>query len=108
MNKIEQKLIESAIDIKNNAYVPYSNIDVGVADYTSDGNIYKGCNIENVSFGLTICAERTALFQAYSANDRHIKKMAVVGNTEKPISPCGSCRQVMHELCPPGMKVILV
>lgn len=108
MKDIEQKLIKCAMEAKKVAYNPYSNFSVGAAVYTSDGNIYQGCNIENASFGLTICAERTALFQAYVNNDRKIEKMAVVGDTEHPISPCGSCRQVLYELCPLDMEVILI
>jgi len=108
MNVVEQRLIKCALEAKKKAYNPYSNFSVGAAVYTRDGNIYQGCNIENASFSLTICAERTALFHAYTANDRKIKKMVVVGDTDKPISPCGSCRQVLYELCPPDMEVILV
>lgn len=108
MKDIDQKLIKSALEAKMNAYNPYSNFAVGAAVYTSNGHIYQGCNIENASFSLTICAERTALFQAYVSNDRKIEKMAIVSDTEKPISPCGSCRQVLYELCPPDMEVILI
>lgn len=103
-----KELIEAAVQAREKAYVPYSRFPVGAALLTKDGTIIKGCNIENASFGLTNCAERTALFKAISEGyEREFQGMAVVGDTEGPISPCGACRQVMLELCPPEMKVWL-
>lgn len=103
-----KKLIEAAIQARQNAYVPYSRFPVGAALLTGDGQIVQGCNVENASYGLSNCAERTALFKAVS--DGHqggFQGMAVVADTPGPVSPCGACRQVMAELCPPEMKVWL-
>ncbi|OXT07238.1 cytidine deaminase [Thermoanaerobacterium thermosaccharolyticum] len=102
-----QKLLEMAKEAREKAYVPYSHFKVGACALTESGNTYKGCNIENSSYGLTNCAERTALFNAYSNGDRKIKAIAVVADTEGPVSPCGSCRQVMYELGGEDLTVIL-
>ncbi len=91
-----ERLIEAAIEARNAAYVPYSHFEVGAA-LLADGNIYSGCNIENASFGLTNCAERTAIFKAASEGIRRIEAIAVVADTEGPVSPCGACRQVIAE-----------
>lgn len=100
-------LIEKALEARTMAYVPYSKFPVGAALLSENGNVYLGCNIENAAYPVCNCAERTALFKAYSDGDRSFKAIAVVADTPKPVSPCGSCRQVMAELCPPEMKVIL-
>ncbi len=96
-----KKLIDAAIDIKEKAYVPYSHFPVGAAVLYKDGNVISGVNVENVSFGATNCAERTALFtgitQGYGKED--ILAMAVSAKTEDYIVPCSICRQVMVELC---------
>jgi len=91
------------------AYVPYSKFPVGAALELNDGTIIHGANIENGSYPLGNCAERSALFSAYSQGYKKsdIKSITVVGNTDKPISPCGACRQVMHELMPKDTKIIL-
>lgn len=89
------------------AYVPYSKFPVGAALLTKDGKIYTGCNIENASYPLTNCAERTAIFKAVSEGDVEFEKLLVTGSTEGPISPCGACRQVMAEFCKPDMPVVL-
>ncbi|MBE0068193.1 cytidine deaminase [Thermoanaerobacterium thermosaccharolyticum] len=102
-----QKLLEMAKEVREKAYVPYSHFKVGACVITDNGNTYKGCNIENSSYGLTNCAERTALFNAYSNGDRKIKAIAVVADTDGPVSPCGSCRQVMYELGGEDLTVIL-
>lgn len=102
-----EKLIEIAKEARENAYAPYSNFKVGACVLTEDGNIYKGCNIENASFGLTVCAERVAMFNAYSEGERKLKAIAVVADTDGPVSPCGACRQVMMELGGEDMVVIL-
>lgn len=91
-----------------NAYVPYSNFPVGAAVETQNGYQFSGCNIENISFGLTNCAERTAIFKAVSEGHRDLSKIAIYGRTKKPISPCGACRQVMAEFFPPTAKVSLL
>jgi len=103
----QEKLIEAAKATREKAYVPYSNFKVGAAVLTKDGKIYGGCNIENASYGLANCAERTALFKAYSEGDTEIAALVVVADTELPTSPCGACRQVISELCDSDMPVIL-
>ncbi|MBB6176212.1 MULTISPECIES: cytidine deaminase [Anoxybacillus] len=103
----EQQLIEAAKQARERAYVPYSKFKVGAALLTKDGKVYGGCNIENASYGLCNCAERTALFKAYSEGDHEYAMLAVVADTERPVPPCGACRQVIVELCDPDMPVIL-
>lgn len=90
-------LYEQAKDMLHLAYAPYSNFRVGAAIKMASGTIYTGCNIENSSYSLTCCAERVAIFQAIQAGDRDFQEMAIVSHTDKPISPCGACRQVMAE-----------
>jgi cytidine deaminase len=102
-----EKLIEESKKAREKAYVPYSNFQVGAALLTTDGKVYHGCNIENAAYSMCNCAERTALFKAYSEGDRDFKMLAVVADTDRPCSPCGACRQVISELCPSDMKVIL-
>jgi cytidine deaminase len=103
---IEQLIVE-AKKARDKAYVPYSKFGVGAALLTIDGKVYQGCNIENAAYSMCNCAERTALFKAYSEGDRDFQMMAVVADTDRPCSPCGACRQVISELCPSDMKVIL-
>nr|WP_326163152.1 cytidine deaminase [Schinkia azotoformans] len=105
MSKIA--LIEKAKEAREMAYVPYSKFKVGAALLTEEDDVIKGCNIENASYGLTNCAERTALFKAYSEGIKKFKALAVVADTERPVPPCGACRQVMAEFCPPNMPVYL-
>jgi cytidine deaminase len=102
-----EKLIEESKKAREKAYVPYSNFQVGAALLTTDGKVYHGCNIENAAYSMCNCAERTALFKAYSEGDRDFKMLAVVADTDRPCSPCGACRQVISELCPRDMKVVL-
>ncbi len=92
-----QKLIQAAIEMRKQTYSPYSNFAVGAAVLSNDGYIYGGCNIENASYGLTNCAERTAIFNAVSDGKRNISAIAVVADTDRPCSPCGACRQVIGE-----------
>ncbi|WP_227934935.1 cytidine deaminase [Alkalihalobacillus deserti] len=105
MNKHE--LIVEAKRAREQAYVPYSKFPVGAAILMEDGTVFLGANIENASFGLTNCAERTALFKAYSEGNRKVEMVAVVAGSDRPVPPCGACRQVMVELCSPGTNVIL-
>jgi cytidine deaminase len=100
-------LINEAILASKQAYVPYSNFKVGAALLTADNTIYRGCNIENASYGLTNCAERTAVFKAVSEGAKKIQAIAVVGDTDGPISPCGACRQVLAEFCEADTQIIL-
>ncbi|MDI3094694.1 cytidine deaminase [Priestia megaterium] len=100
-------LIDEAKKAREMAYVPYSKFKVGAALLTKDGKVYRGCNIENAAYSMCNCAERTALFKAYSEGDKEYSELAVVADTDRPVSPCGACRQVISELCPKEMKVIL-
>ena len=98
------QLIATAIEARERAYAPYSGFKVGAALLTSAGRVYTGCNIENVAFSATVCAERTAIFKAVSDGERQFDVIAVV--TQTAIPPCGVCRQVMAELAP-QMTVII-
>lgn len=102
-----QHLTQLAKTAMNNAYVPYSKFKVGAVLITDENEAILGCNIENASYGLTNCAERTAIFKAVSEQKTKFKKLIVIGDTEGPISPCGACRQVISEFCAPEMPVIL-
>jgi len=92
-------LVEKAVEAKSNALPTYSNFYVGAALLTKEDKIYTGCNIESSSYSLTICAERTAIFKAISEGERKFKALAIAGDTEGFISPCGACRQVISDLC---------
>ncbi|WP_440603700.1 cytidine deaminase [Bacillus sp. GB_SG_008] len=103
----KQKYIEEATKMLSKAYIPYSKFPVGAALVTKDGKIYTGCNIENASYGLCNCAERTAIFKAVSEGECDFSYLVITGNTDGPISPCGACRQVIAEFCDPQMPVLL-
>ena len=92
-----QKLINRAVVARDKTYSPYSHFGVGAALLCEDRSIYEGCNIENASYGLTNCAERTAIFKAVSEGQTKFKALAVVADTEGPCAPCGACRQVISE-----------
>ncbi len=96
-----KKLIEAAIEAREQAYVPYSRFKVGAALLTKSGKIYQGCNIENAAYGVCNCAERTAIFKAVSEGERQFEALAVAGDTSGPIAPCGACRQVIAEFAIP-------
>lgn len=100
--------IAIAEDALTKAYVPYSQFPVGACLVTEDGKTYQGLNIENASYGLTNCAERTAIFKAVSEGQRKFSHLVVAGHTPNPIAPCGACRQVIAEFCGPNMPVTLV
>lgn len=102
-----EKLVAEAQKAREMAYAPYSQFKVGAALLTRRGKVYWGCNIENAAYGMSNCAERTALFKAYSEGDKDYAMLAVVADTQQPVTPCGACRQVLAELCLPEMKVIL-
>jgi cytidine deaminase len=94
-----KNLVKAAIGAKSKALPRYSDFYVGAALLTIDDKIYTGCNIESSSYSLTICAERTAIFKAISEGERKFKAIAVAGDIEDFISPCGACRQVISDLC---------
>jgi len=102
-----KNLVASAIKAKQNALPTFSNFFVGAAVLSDDGKVFTGCNIESSSYSLTICAERNAIFKAVSEGVREFKAIAVAGDTEDYISPCGACRQVISDLCG-EIDVILV
>lgn len=107
----KDKLIKQAEEARKKAYVPYSRFPVGAALLTESGKIVLGCNIENASYGLTNCAERTALYTAITnateETDKIFLALAIIADTERPIPPCGACRQVIAEFCPSAMPVYL-
>ena len=90
-----------------NAYAPYSNFKVGAAVLGETGEIYTGCNVENASYGLSMCAERTAIYKAVSAGEKHIKAVAISASSGKIEFPCGACRQVMSEFALPNDTVVI-
>ena len=98
-------LLEAAREIWEQAYVPYSKFRVGAAIKTKSGKVYKGCNIENAAYPVTCCAERVAIFKAISEGEREFTRLAVIADTDRPVPPCGSCRQVLSEFCDPNMEV---
>lgn len=104
-----KQLIEEARKARLKAYVPYSKFFVGAALETKDGRVYHGCNVENASYGLCNCAERTAFFRAIADGCKpgDFVRLAVTGDTEGPIAPCGACRQVIMELGGPALEVVL-
>lgn len=107
-NEIFEKALSSALEVRKNAYAPYSNFAVGAAIVTTDGTIFTGVNVENSSFGATNCAERTALFSAITAGYRDFEAIVIASNLNgKAVFPCGICRQVLADFNP-EMRVILV
>lgn len=110
-----EELLQAAAEARKNAYAPYSRFPVGAALLATSGKIYRGCNIENISYGLTVCAERVALWKAVSEGERDFLALAVVGGDLPVCFPCGACRQVMIEFAPdleiitgqPGKSLIL-
>lgn len=95
--ELRKKLLHEATEARRNAIAPFSTFEVGAALITSDGKIYRGCNVENATFGLTVCAERVALLTALAAGERKFAAVAVVTRSPVPSAPCGSCRQLLWE-----------
>lgn len=92
-----ENLVISARDARENAYAPYSGFKVGAAVICDSGRVYTGCNVENASYGLSVCAERVAILKAVSEGEKHINAVAIVTDTDEPASPCGACLQVIAE-----------
>lgn len=97
MGTVPDALLKAASLARQNAYAPYSNFAVGAAVEAENGKIYSGCNVENAAYGLTNCAERTAIFNAVTCGESHFVRILVLADTAEPIAPCGACRQVMWE-----------
>jgi cytidine deaminase len=108
----DKELVIEAINAMKNSYSPYSDFKVGAALLTENNKVYTGCNIENVAFGPSICAERVAFFKAISEGEKNFSKIAVVGGKDGIISsstpPCGVCRQVMREFCDDNFEILIV
>ena len=92
-------LVAAAIRVRENAHAPFSKFKVGAAVQDENGNIYTGCNVENATYGLTVCAERVAIFKAISEGARKFTRVAVNADTENLAPPCGACRQILWEFC---------
>ncbi|MDR0299167.1 MAG: cytidine deaminase [Streptococcaceae bacterium] len=105
---MERKLAELAKEAAKSAYVPYSHFQVGAVLVAGSGKVYQGCNVENASYGLSNCAERTALFKAVSEGETSFSAVYIYGETLEPISPCGACRQVLSEFCTDETPVYLL
>lgn len=99
MKTNEKELIEAALDVRQRAYAPYSNFKVGAAVRTKSGKVYTGCNVESASYGLTVCAERVAIWKAVSEGEKEFTEIAVVADTQELTPPCGVCRQIIWEFC---------
>jgi cytidine deaminase len=106
MADFDKHLFEAAREALKNAYAPYSGFRVGAAIRTKTGKIYAGCNVENSSYGLTVCAERIALFKAVSEGEKEFVSLALVTEGEKPVAPCGACRQALAEF-DPALRILL-
>jgi cytidine deaminase len=93
------KLLEAALAARKNAHAPFSKFLVGAAIEEADGRIFTGCNVENATYGLTVCAERVAVFKAISEGARKFTRIAVAADTDVLTPPCGACRQILWEFC---------
>jgi cytidine deaminase len=102
-----KELVELAQQARGFAYAPYSKFRVGAVVECSDGRIFTGCNVENASYGLTMCAERVALGKAISEGAKEFTRIAVIADAQAPVPPCGACRQVISELCGAQVEVIM-
>jgi cytidine deaminase len=100
-------LITAALAARENAFAPYSKFKVGAAIEDTDGRIHTGCNVENATYGLTLCAERVAVFKAISEGVRKFRRVAVAADTDRLTPPCGACRQILWEFCG-DIEIVLV
>ncbi|MEQ1824186.1 MAG: cytidine deaminase [Fimbriimonadaceae bacterium] len=100
-------LEKAARNVRGRAYAPYSNFQVGAALESTSGRIFIGCNVENISYGLTICAERNAVFAAIAAGVRSFRRIVVVADSKEPVTPCGACRQALSEFSE-NMEIISI
>ena len=100
-------LERAARKVRSRAHAPYSNFQVGAALESTSGKVFTGCNVENISFGLTICAERNAVFAAIAAGVRSFRRIVVVADSKEPVTPCGACRQVLSEFSE-NMEIISI
>ena len=101
----QKSWLQAAVDVSRNAHAPYSNYQVGAALLTKDGEIICGCNVENASYGLTNCAERTAVFSAVARGIKQFEAVAIISQSKPRPLPCGACRQVLAEFCGPETPV---
>ena len=108
MNQQTDELASLSRSAMDQAHAPYSNFKVGAAVLGASGRMYSGCNVENASYGLSICAERVAIFKAVSEGEQEIQAIAIANSTGKPAFPCGACRQVMAEFAGDEMYIYLV
>lgn len=99
MKHSDQELIDAAREVRELAFAPYSNFQVGSAVEAEDGTIYTGCNVESATYGLTMCAERVAIWKGVSEGAKKFGRIAVIADTEELTPPCGACRQVIWEFC---------
>jgi cytidine deaminase len=106
LDENQKRLVEAASAARIRSVAPFSNFLVGAAVQTKDGKIYTGCNIESASYGLTVCAERVAIWKAISEGERHLTNLAVVVDTEPLTPPCGTCRQIIWEFCNDGYIIL--
>ncbi len=107
MSKNAELMAKKACEAMQNAYAPYSKYRVGACVEAEDGSLFTGCNVENASYGLTVCAERAAIFSLISAGKKKIMALAVVGSGEDLGTPCGACRQVIREFAAPDATIYL-
>ena len=92
-------LLEMALEARTKAHAPYSHLQVGAALESTDGRVFTGCNVENATYGLSVCAERVAVFKAISEGARKFRRIAVAADTDVLTPPCGACRQILWEFC---------
>ncbi len=95
----DEELVKLALGARENAVAPFSNFKVGAALEAASGRVYTGCNVENATYGLTVCAERVALWKALSEGEREFRRIAVASESARPATPCGACRQLLWEFC---------